>query len=297
MKKAWRVLFLTVLIVLASASMAFAQSGGLEVVESYPEDGQTGTSIENLSVKLRFNHSMSAEETVKANEDCFSLVDENGKSYPLKVYYNEDDGTEVLVLYDTSAKDADKVAGNTQYTFTISGDLVDDTGDTLGKDCTIGFKTLNQSLNTRVYMFMMVGMMIFMFFISSKQAKKQAEEKADPFAALNAPFNPYKEAKRTGKSVEEVIAEHDKEMARLRAKAEKAKKEQEKYEAMFAEEDAEEAASSYEGIYKVKKPHRVSEGGSSYVTGRKEAAEARKAEEERLARRREKYAKGKKKKK
>ncbi|MGI6176911.1 MAG: Ig-like domain-containing protein [Eubacterium sp.] len=295
MKKAWRVLCLAALLVLASATIAFAESGGLEIVESYPEDGQTGTSVENLSVKLRFNSSMNGADTVTANEDCFTLKDEDGNEYPVKVYYNEDDGTEVLVLYDTSAEDAKKVTGNTKYELTISGDLVSDNGDTLGKDVTIGFKTLNQSLNTKVYMFMMVGMMIFMVFISSRQAKKQAEDKTDPFAALNAPFNPYKEAKRTGKSVEEVIAEHDKEMARLRAKAEKMKKEQEKYDAMFAEEDAEEEAN--DGIYRVKRRHRVSEGGSSYVTGRKAEAEARKAEEERLARRREKYAKGKKKKK
>ena len=50
------------------------------------------------------------------------------------------------------------------------------------------------------------------------------------------------------------------------------------------------------GNHRVKGPRPISASGSTYITGRKAAAEARKAEEERLAKRRAANAKGKKKK-
>ena len=50
------------------------------------------------------------------------------------------------------------------------------------------------------------------------------------------------------------------------------------------DEDIEEEPDN--GNYKVKRPRPIADGGSSYITGRKAEAEARKAEEERLAKRR-----------
>ena len=103
------------------------------------------------------------------------------------------------------------------------------------------------------------------------------------------PFNPYKEAKKTGKSVAEVIAAHEKEMAKKAAKdAKKAARHQE-------EDDDEYEEIEDNGNYKVKGPRPISASGSTYITGRKAEAETRAAEEERLAKRR--AANGKKKKK
>ena len=94
------------------------------------------------------------------------------------------------------------------------------------------------------------------------------------------PFNPYKEAKRTGKPVTQIIAEHEKAMEKKKAKEAK-RAAREKVE---DDEDIEEEPDN--GNYKVKRPRPIADGGSSYITGRKAEAEARKAEEERLAKRR-----------
>ena len=164
---------------------------------------------------------------------------------------------------------------------TVSGVMffADVDGNTLGADRTISFTTINQKLNTTVYFVMMIVMFGGMFFFSSRQAKKQS---ADDTEVRDEPFNPYKEAKRTGKSLEEVIAQHEKETARREAKAAKrAPKEPEPEPEDDWQEDWD-----VDGLYKVKRRRPISEGGGKYITGRKAIAEARKAEEERLARRR-----------
>ena len=146
---------------------------------------------------------------------------------------------------------------------------------------------MNQAKNTQIYMVMMVIMFGAMFMFSSRQAKKKMEE--EKTSAKEEPFNPYKEAKKTGKSVDEVIAAHEKEMARKAKKA-----------ARHAKPEDEDDDDDYEednGNYKVKGPRPIAAGGGTYITGRKALAEARKAEEERLAKRRAANAKGKKKKK
>ncbi len=285
-----RICLAALIIMIFTACAAFADGSGLELVETYPKDQQKNTSVENLSVKLTFNNPVTAEANQSANSSCFSLTDPEGNSLPIKVYFNPDVDTQILVLFDT---DSDTViASNSEYTFKISGDFVDDAGNTLGADKTLTFTTLNQKLNTSIYMIMMVVMMGGMFFFSSRQAKKQASESSAAGGAApakDAPFNPYKEAKRTGKSVAEVMAEHDKEVARQAAKdARKAKK------AEVVEEEEEEL--TLPGRYRVHGPRPIAAAGAKYITGRKAIAEAKKAEEERLAKRRAANQKKKKKK-
>ena len=116
-----------------------------------------------------------------------------------------------------------EIKDDASYTLKISKDFKDNDGETLGKNEEITFKTMNQSQNNKVYMIMMVVMMVGMFWFSSRQAKKTAEEYAPE--KKEEPFNPYKESKRTGKSVEEVLAEHEKKVEKEnRKKAKKAKK-------------------------------------------------------------------------
>ena len=178
------------------------------------------------------------------------------------------------------------IKDNAEYTLHISGDVTDNEGNTLGKEQKITFKTMNQAKNTQIYMVMMVIMFGAMFMFSSRQAKKKMEEERT--STKEEPFNPYKEAKRTGKSVDEVIAAHEKEMEKKAKKAARHAK---------PEEDDEEEYEEDNGNYKVKGPRPIIAGGGTYITGRKALAEARKAEEERLAKRRAANAKGKKKKK
>lgn len=285
MRKLGRILCLATLIVTLTASICFGAES-LQIVDAYPEDGQKNTTIENMCVKLWFNHEMGSKESVKANEDCFKLTDDEGKAVPVRVFYHPDDTKQVLVLADTTKRL--KIKDNTEYTMTISADLIDNDGHKLGQDVKYSFTTLNQKKNTSIYMIMMFVMFGGMFFFTSRQMKKQQQGEQQEKQVKEEVFNPYKEAKRTGKSVQEVIAAHEKEQAKKAAKqARKAAKQ-------TVEEEYEEIEDN--GNHKVKGPRPISAAGSTYITGRKAEAEARKAEEERLAKRRAANAKGKKKK-
>lgn len=279
MKRLGGIVCLVALIVTMTASMCFGTES-LKVVETYPKDGQKNTTTENMGVKLWFNNDMGAKETLKANSKCFKIVGEDGKKLPIKVFYSPKDPKEVMVLLDANKKV--EIAQNSDYTLVIDKKLQDSDGNQLGKDEKITFKTLNQKKNTTVYMVMMGIMMVGMFVFSSIQMKRQMEGQEDNKAVKEEPFNPYKEAKRQGKSVEEVINQHEKEVEKQEAKeARKAKR-----HARDNEEEEEEEEELPYGHYRVKGPRPISASGSTYITGRKAEAEARKAEEERLAKRR-----------
>ena len=251
MKKTSIRICLTALIVMIFTSFAFAESGKLELKESYPKDGQKNTSVENVGVKLTFNNKVNKKENQKANSKCFKILDAKGKELPIKVYFNPDVKGQVLVLYDTVNAKKNAIKGDSKYTLVISKKFVDNDGNTLGKDHKIEFKTLNQSLNNKIYMGMMLLMMVGMFFFASRQAKKHQEEDEDADTS-NAPFNPYKEAKRTGRPVSEIIAQHEKEEAKAAKKAaRKAAKEAD-------EDDYEEYEEEDNGNFKVKGPRPIS---------------------------------------
>lgn len=82
MKKTSIRICLTALIVMIFTSFAFAESGKLELKESYPKDGQKNTSIENVGVKLTFNNKVNKKENQKANSKCFKILDSKGKALP-----------------------------------------------------------------------------------------------------------------------------------------------------------------------------------------------------------------------
>ena len=73
---------------------------------SYPENGATGASIENLGVKLYFSNNLTAEKAGTANENVFHLYDADGNDLPIKVLYPDKEDGVVLVLLDSTA-DAD----------------------------------------------------------------------------------------------------------------------------------------------------------------------------------------------
>ena len=291
MKRIGAIVCLAALIVTMTASVCFgAQS--LKVVKNYPQDGQTNTTKDNMCVKLWFNNDMDGKDMEKINKDCFSITDPKGKKIPIKVYYNNPkDKKQLMVLADTAKINTTKdILDNTKYTLTISGKLQDKAGNTLGEDQKVSFTTLNQGQSTKIYMIMMVVMMGGMFIFSSRQMKKQAAKQQEEGKIKEEPFNPYKEAKKTGKSVDEVIAIHEKEMAK------KAAKEAKKASRKNNDDDDDDYEDEDNGNYKVKGPKPVSAGGSSFITGRKAIAEAKRAEEERLEKRRAANAKKKKKK-
>ena len=202
MKRGTLIALLTAIMIMACSVFSFAD-GGLELVSSYPEDGQTKTSMENLGVKLTFSKPINSEEAKKIDESKFKIVDEDGEQVPIKVLFSDkNDGLVLVVAYDDNGFIA---KNNEEYKLTIAADLVDNDGNVLGQEKTITFRTYNQRINNMVntgMMFVMFGGIMILSIRQNNNKKEEEQEKNEPKEA----FNPYKEAKRTGKSVEEVMA-------------------------------------------------------------------------------------------
>ena len=221
MKKISLIAILTSVMIMAASVFCFAD-GGFDLVSSYPENGQSNTSMENLGVKLKFSAAMDSEEATAANADKFVIYDEDGKAIPIIVLFSEKEKGLVLVLADTDKGFVAK--NNSEYRLVVSGELVDNDGNTLGADKTVSFKTYNQRVNNMVNMAMMFVMFGGIMVLSLRQ-NNEKEEEAPKDEPKEQAFNPYREAKRTGKSVEEVKAEQAKKEAKeAKKKARKAKK-------------------------------------------------------------------------
>lgn len=277
-KTGWIVCIVTMIamLVFGSLMMASAEEGGLTLVETYPKDGQKNAAVENLGIKLTFSAPVNLEANQAENSKCFKITGPEG-DLDIKVYYNPDIPEQVLVLQDLGegTKTVAKSKNSEEYVVSISGNFKDNEGNTLGEDQKITFKTMDTKRNNTVYFVIMTLMMVGMVFFSTRQAKAAAAADADPSAPQAEVFNPYKEAKRTGKSLAQVIAEHDKEVAKQQEKEAKRMAKMAKYEDEYEEEE------EVSGNYRVKGPRPISAAGSTYITGRKAAAEARAAEEER----------------
>ena len=144
------------------------------------------------------------------------------------LFSDKEDGL-VLVLADTDQGFVAK--NNSEYKVVISGDLVDKEGNALGADKTVTFKTYNQRVNNMVNMAMMFVMFGGIMVLSLRQNNEKEEEEPKKDEPKEQAFNPYKEAKRTGKSIEEVKAEQAKKEAKeAKKKARKAKKAPEQQE-------------------------------------------------------------------
>ena len=222
MKKISLIAILTSVMIMAASVFCFAD-GGFDLVSSYPENGQSNTSMENLGVKLKFSAAMDSEEATAANADKFVIYDEDGKAIPIIVLFSEKEKGLVLVLADTDKGFVAK--NNSEYRLVVSGELVDNDGNTLGADKTVSFKTYNQRVNNMVNMAMMFVMFGGIMVLSLRQNNEKEDEEPKKEETKEQAFNPYREAKRTGKSVEEVKAEQAKKEAKeAKKKARKAKK-------------------------------------------------------------------------
>ncbi|MBR5228412.1 MAG: Ig-like domain-containing protein, partial [Firmicutes bacterium] len=134
MKRIASIVLTAMLLVILSVSSVFAASG-LELVESSPAAGYEKVQPQNVMVKLFFNDEVSGEAAQAANKNAFSIKDGEGKKVDFTVYYNENDATNVNLMIEN-----DLVEGS-EYTVTVAGTMVDNEGDTLGKDEVIDFKT------------------------------------------------------------------------------------------------------------------------------------------------------------
>lgn len=214
---------------------AAANTSGFKIVSSSPEDGAEGVAVDNLSVKIYFSKAMMPKNKNirKANAGQFVLKDENGNKIPVKVYYSEEEEGLLLVAADTfsSGNKNQKVKGDTKFILTIGSKLQASDGTMLGQQETISMKTLNQSRSTMIYMILMGLMMAGMVFFTIRGNKKEESKKKEE-RDLKEGVNPYKEAKKSGKSVEQVVAKQSKKKAK---KEENLRRQKEAEEAIEAE--------------------------------------------------------------
>jgi len=229
MKKVSLIAVLTSLMILAASAFSFA-AGELTLVSSYPEDGQKNTSMENLGVKLKFSGPINSKEAKATDADKFAIYDEDGKVVPTKILFSDKNDGLVLVLADPDEGFTAK--NNSEYRLVIDEGVVDNDGNVLAEEQTVTFKTYNQRVNNIVNMAMMFIMFGGIMFISVRQQNNQKEEEeSKKDAPKEAAFNPYREAKKSGKSLEEVKAEQaKKEEKEAKKKARKKKKTEEQPE-------------------------------------------------------------------
>ena len=276
MKKVSLIAVLTSLMILAASAFSFA-AGELTLVSSYPEDGQKNTSMENLGVKLKFSGPINSKEAKATDADKFAIYDEDGKVVPTKILFSDKNDGLVLVLADPDEGFSAK--NNSEYRLVIDEGVVDNDGNVLAEEQTVTFKTYNQRVNNIVNMAMMFIMFGGIMFFSLRQANSQKEEEALKEEPKEA-FNPYREAKRTGKSVEEVKAEQAKKEEKLAKK--RARKNKNK-DTEHTEKKIENCAELLNNVYHVHAPAPINKADRSIDAlraQRKAAARAEKAERE-----------------
>ena len=239
-------------------SSAAAAKTELEMVSSSPEDGATGVAVDNLSVKMRFNKDVrpASDDVRQANAKQFKLVDSEGKKIPVKVYYSEDEEGLILVAADVySGKNRNAIKGDETYTLVVGRNFQAADGSTTGQQIKVGMTTLNQGRSMAIYMILMVLMMAGMVFFTVRSTKN-AEKKKKEEREFKDGVNPYKEAKKSGKSVEEVVAKTNKK----KAKKEEAIRTQKEAEAAIEAEIIEKIRR--ESNKRVSSPRAISAAGS-----------------------------------
>lgn len=234
----------------------------LKLEKSYPADKDNHLQLENTGIKLFFKGNVIDESVWKNNKTKFKLTTKKGKEVSTKAYASKKSGTNyILVVVNSNSQ----LKSKSDYIFTIEKGLASADGKVVPEDIVLNYTTIDMEGNTKVNMglmaVMVVGMIVMTTLSTRRQARKQTNQKEEK-------VNPYKVAKEKGKSVEEVMAQIEKDKAR---KAKKNSKKNKDGETFDDEVD--------DGVYKVKAPRPISAGGSSYKTGRKSAAE-KKAKEE-----------------
>lgn len=260
MKKIGVLLSLISILVLMTTSLSF---GALELESSYPEDGGEDYQSMNFAVKLYFNEDIKAE----TNSDAVHMYDnKNQKVNSRLVYSNKEPGL-ALVVVEGDLKQ------NTEYKLVIDDTFESASGELLGVDKEINFKTRDMSKDATVNMAMMGGMMVAVIVLTTRTMKKD-KNKPEKEKKEENKVNPYKVAKEKGKSVKEIVEQDQKakEKAALAAAKEQAFKEKEIAKILAEERKGTKTVKS--DWKKVKAPRPVSAGGSGYKSGTKKKAEA-----------------------
>ncbi|MBP5749409.1 MAG: Ig-like domain-containing protein [Firmicutes bacterium] len=271
MKRRFPALLIALALILAAASAVFADS--LTIVDISPSDGSKGYQPANMAVKIRFSEDMMDESAIAANKNKFSITDPDGAEQAYDIVYNADKYPDELWLVLQ-----EDLQANTEYKVTVQPGIVSSSGSKLADGMTVTFQTRNVRTDGLISMGLMVVLMVAMFGMTARAARKE-QEKDDPRAAERAiedSLNPYKLAKQKGISLAEAQAIVDKEKDKLEKKKAKAEADRIRREEMKAEErrKMEEELEFFgtdnselkkelraEGIYLVKGPKSVKEAG------------------------------------
>ena len=269
MKRIIATLVITIMCFAAATPVAFAvekaedvASPGFEIRNTSPEDGDTGVAVDNFSIKIYFSKEMTPEssEVRKNNASQFTLMDEDGEKVPVKVYYSEKEKKRGLMMVAADYSDNNKkdvsIKGASEYTLTIGDKLQATDGSRYNQTTKIKVKTLNQQRSMVVYMILMVAMMGGMVFFTIRSTRKAEEKKKEE--ATTKGSNPYKEAKRTGKSVDEIVARDNKAKQKKEAAEAKRREQREALEAEILEKMRKEKNKRVTG------PAPISKAGSEY---------------------------------
>ncbi len=276
MKRVIALVLVLITMIVMAAPAAFAADKaadtGFSIVTTSPKDGQKGVAVDNFSVKIYFSKEMmpTSEAIRKANEKQFVLKDEEGKKVPVKVYYSEKEKKRGLMMvaadYSNNNEKNVQIKGASTYVLTIGKGLQSTDGSLYGKNTKITLTTLNQQRSTYVYMILMVLMMGGMIFFTMRSAKKAKEKEKDEKTTKGA--NPYKEAKKTGKSIEEIVEKNKKAKAKQQAAIERQKAHEAELEAEILEKMRKEKNKRVSG------PRPISAAGSAYKVEVKGPAKA-----------------------
>lgn len=258
MKKRACIAFLTMVIMILSAIFVSADEGSLKLLSTYPKNGQKNTSVENVGVKLKFNNSVSSDSVRENNIRALKIVNkETGEKLPIKIIFSKNKKGLVLVLGDNSDGKL-KVSNNSEYKLIIDESFSDDDGNILGKKKELNFTTFNQKLNNTINMAMMFVMFGGIAFFTIRQQKKAGQEDKEEEKTKKESINPYKEAKRTGKTVEEIVANEKEKEKKKEKKKKKGKPEEihDKKEINLSE--------ILPYVHHVKEPRPISAAGGKY---------------------------------
>lgn len=213
MKRIGAVISLIVLTVMLSGISAFAET--LELVSTTPKENSNTATVNNMMIKLKFSQNIADEDAQKANAKAFVLKGPDGKVIGLTPYYNRERYPDEIWL---SVKE--NLVSGTNYTLTVSQNLQSSTGDTLAEPIvfTFGTRDINKDakINTTMMFVMLGGMVVFSLWDTRRRLRKDQEKDTE-----DDKVNPYKEAKKTGKTVEEIVAKTEKEKEKQRIKEEK----------------------------------------------------------------------------
>ncbi len=276
MKRIGAILSLVLITVMLFSGVCFA-AGDFTLEKTYPSDGETNTSIDNFGIKLYFNQPVLNEANVKNNSNCITVRDAEGEVLPVKLFYSEKESGLAMALVETENQML--VKQDTEYTVTISSGFMAADGTELGEDVKISFTTLNQSRSTTVNMIMMGVMMVGMVIFSTKAMKKDQNDnqaKSQQVKKGDNKVNPYKVAKETGKSIEDVVAKDKKNKEKKAASdAKRAAKHEADLQAAreklikSGELEADDEKAVDPGVKRVKGPRPISAAGGKYKPSRK----------------------------